>query len=208
MYKNQMKFQKIICYLMLLASAIVFLYSLGFVTDMYDSLYLTMTDPEDLSVTSVEGSQIYYEVQGYDPATNDFTNANFNAMLTMAGIGLIVVNLVLFITCTHSRRKYYIGNFVAVALSTASSVVVSAWGIMNVSAFKEKFLQIDFEALKAHSEMWDTAYIDSTFWFDAAYFVFGFLMLITVLLVVNLVLKLIVMKKEKSLIGSRKDVTA
>ena len=203
-----MKFQKIVCFLMLAASAIVFIYSLGLLTDMYDSLYLTMMDPEDLSYTMVPGSQIYYEMQGYDPATNDFTNPNFNGILTMVGIGLILVNLFLFITCTHSRRKYYIGNFVAVGLSAASSIGASVWAIMNILNFRAKFLQIDFEELKAFSEMWNTQYSDSTFWFDAVFVVFGFLLLATVLLVVNLVLKLIVMKEEQRLIGSRKDVRA
>lgn len=203
-----MKFQKVICVLMLIASAVVFIYSLGLVTDLYDSLYLTMMDPEDLSYTMVEGSQIYYEMQGYDPATNDFTGFNFNAALTMVGIGLILVNLILFITCTHSRRKYYIGNYIAVGLSAACSVGASVWAIFNVIAFREKFLQIDFDALKEFSEMWNTHYSDSTMWFDVVYFVFGFLLLMTALLVANLILKVIVMKKEQRLIGSRKDVRA
>lgn len=208
MYKKQMKFQKIVCFMMLAASAIVFIYSLGLLTDLYDSLYLTMMDPEDLSYTMVSGSQIYYEMQGYDLATNDFTNPNFNAILTMVGIGLILVNLVLFITCTHSRRKYYIGNYIAVGLSAVSSIGASVWAISNILKFKEKFLQIDFEALKEFSKMWNTPYNDSTFWFDAVFVVFGILLLATVLLVVNLVLKVIVMKEEQRLIGSRKDVRA
>ena len=208
MYKKQMKFQKIVCFLMLAASVVVFIYSLGLMTDLYDSLYLTMMDPEDLSYTMVEGSQIYYEMQGYDPATNDFTNPNFNGILTMVGIGLILVSLVLFITCTHSRRKYYIGNYIAVGLSVASSIGASVWGMVNILAYKQKFLQIDFEALKEFSEMWNTTYSDSTFWFDAAFFVFGLLLIATVLLVVNLVLKVIVMKEEQRLLGSRKDVRA
>ena len=203
-----MKFQKIVCFMMLAASVIVFIYSLGLLTDLYDSLYLTMMDPEDLSYTMVEGSQIYYEMQGYDLATNDFTNPNFNGILTMVGIGLILVNLVLFITCTHSRRKYYIGNYIAVGLSAVSSIGASVWAIMNILNFKEKFLQIDFVALKEFSEMWNTHYNDSTFWFDAVFVVFGLLLLATVLLVVNLVLKVIVMKEEQRLIGSRKDVRA
>lgn len=49
---------------------------------------------------------------------------------------------------------------------------------------------------------------ESTFWFDAGYVVFGILMAATVLLVVNLMLKLNVMKEEKRLIGSGKEVKA
>ena len=36
MYKKQMKIQKIVCFLVLAASVVVFLYSLGIMTDLYD----------------------------------------------------------------------------------------------------------------------------------------------------------------------------
>lgn len=193
MYKKQMTFQRIICVVMLIASALVFVYSLGLLTDLYDSLYLTMTDPEDYHNTSVEGAWIYYDMQ------------SFNSNLTIAGIGLIIVSLILFITCTHSRRKYYIGNFVSVGLSTVCNIAVTIWALGNISAYRAQFLSIDFEALKEHADLWKTPYNDSTFWFDAGYLVFGILLLATCLLVVNLILKLTVMKKEASLIGSRKE---
>ena len=54
----------------------------------------------------------------------------------------------------------------------------------------------------------ETYYTESTFWFDISLAVFGILLIITVLLIVNLILKLIMMKEEKRLIGSRKDVRA
>lgn len=196
MYKKQMVFQKIICIAVLVASALVFLYSLGLMTDLYDSLYMTMMDPEDLESTWVPGSIIYYEMQP------------FNSSLTKAGIGLILVSLVLFITNTHSRRRYYIGNFFAVALSTVGNVAVSVWMLKNIAVYRQQFLTIDFEAMKSFSEMWKTPYIDSTFWFDACYAVCGVLLVATALLVANMILKLIVMKEEKRMIGSRKDVKA
>ena len=42
MYKKQLTFQKIVCFAMLAAAALVFIYSLGIMTDLYDSLYSTM----------------------------------------------------------------------------------------------------------------------------------------------------------------------
>ena len=51
-------------------------------------------------------------------------------------------------------------------------------------------------------------YTDSTFWFDAGYVVCGLVILAVVLLIVNLIMKLNLMKEEKRLIGSRKDVKA
>ncbi len=196
MYKKQMVFQRIVCYVVLAASALVFIYSLGLLTDLYDSLYLTIRDPANLEMTTVKGSRIYYDMQP------------FNSELTRAGIGLILVSLVLFLMNTHSRRKYYVGNFFATALSVVCNIAATVWAVMKISAFKAQFLQIDFEALKAHAEMWKSLYTESTFWFDAGYVVFGILMAATVLLVVNLVLKLNVMKEEKRLIGSGKEVKA
>lgn len=196
MYKRQMVFQKVVCMVMLVASALVFAYSLGLMTDLYDSLYLTIRDVNNLDATNVEGSRIYYDMQP------------FNRALTKAGIGLILVSLFLYIMNTHSRRKYYIGNYVAIALSVVCNVAVSIWAMGEIGAYRKLFLAIDFEALKAHAETWGTLYTESTFWFDAGYVVFGILLAATALLIVNLVMKLNVMKEEKRLIGSRKEVGA
>jgi len=196
MYKKQMVFQRIACLAVLVASALVFVYSLGMVTDLYDSLYLTIRSPEYLDATTVQGSRIYYDIQP------------FNSSLTKVSIGLILVSLVLFLMNTHSRRKYYIGNFIAVALSTVCNIAATVWAVGQISVYRTAFLQIDFEALKTHAEMWKTLYTESTFWFDAGYVVFGILMVATVLLVLNLILKLNVMKDEKRLIESGKEVKA
>ena len=194
MYKKQMVFQRIVCMAVLTASALVFFYSLGLMTDMFDSLYLTIINPARPENTTVRGSGIYYTMQP------------FNSSLTRVSIGMILVSLVLFIMNTHSRRKYYIGNFVAIGLSTVCNIAVSVWAVVNISAFRAQFVNLDFAALKEHSEKWDTLYTESTFWFDAGYVVFGLVILATVLLIVNLILKLTMMKEEKRLIGSRKDV--
>lgn len=194
MYKKQMAFQRIVCMAVLIASALVFVYSLGLMTDLYDSLYSTMMDPEDLESTTVQGSIIYYDMQP------------FNSALTKVSIGLILVSLGLFIMNTHSRRKYYIGNYVSVALSVAANVGAAGWIMTKIAAYRRQFLAIDFEALQFHAELWGTFYTESTFWFDIAYVVCGILLVTTALLVVNLILKLIMMKEEKRLIGSRKEV--
>lgn len=196
MYKKQMVFQRIVCMAVLVASVLVFVYSLGLLTDLYDSLYSTIRDPANLEMTTVQGSRIYYDMQ------------SFNSDLTKVGIGLILVSLVLFVMNTHTRRKYYIGNFVAIALSVVCNIAAAIWGFAGISVYRAQFLQMDFEALKAHAEMWKSFYTESTFWFDAGYVVFGVLVITTVLLVVNMIMKLNVMKDEKRLIGSRKEVEA
>lgn len=192
MYKTQMKLQKILCLLAIFASALVFIYSLGIMTDLYDSLYGTMTDPNDLTKTTVSGSIIYYDMQG------------FNNTFMKAGLGLILLSCLLFITNTHVRRKYYVGNYVSIALQTIANVAVAVWAHGQIVMYRAQFLEIDFEALAKHASRWKTLYTESTFWLDAHYAVFAVLLAVTVLLVANAIWKTRLMKQERVLIEQGK----
>ncbi|MGN0655489.1 MAG: hypothetical protein ACI4KR_01725 [Ruminiclostridium sp.] len=199
MYKKQMTFQRVICFAVLIASALVFVYSLGLMTDL-QCIYSTsvIRDISDLDSSRVDGARIYYDMQEFD------------SHLTIVGIVLVIVSLTLFITCTHSRRKYYIGNYLSMGIVTVCNIGAAIWTIGGVSGYREQYLRMDFEALQQWLERKNASdlYTDSTFWFDIGYVICGILLFATALLIVNLVLKIIVMKEEKRLIGSRKDVTA
>ncbi|MBQ3905408.1 MAG: hypothetical protein II743_01445 [Lachnospiraceae bacterium] len=195
MYKKQMVFQKILCLITLISGGIVFMYSLGIMTDLFDSLYSTMRK-KDLTQTTVPGSYLYYEMQG------------FNQLFVKLAIGLILVTLLLFITNTNTRRKYYVGNYVAIALNAIYGIGFTIWAHMQIEFYKAKFLQIDFVALKEHAETWDTLYTDSTFWFDVHYLVFGIVLVLELLLILNLFWKRNLMKEEASLIGKGKEAAA
>lgn len=198
MYKKQMAFQKIVCMLAMIAAALTFVYSLGISTDLYDALSKTILYPDyDLDYTSVTGSRVYYDM------------FEFNSAFTKVSIGLIIVTLILFITNTQTRRKYYIGNYIAVGLSVVANILITLWCIPQIMDYKAQYQNnVDFEALKAFSEDWGTIYIgpEDTFWFDVSYVVFGILILASCLLVINVIWKVIMMKAEKSAIGSRKGV--
>ena len=194
MYKKHMTAQRIICLLSIAASAIVFLYSLGLMTDLYDSLYPTMLNPYDLTETDVPGSIIYYDMQP------------FNRMLLRVSIGLILLSCLLFITNTNVRRKYYIGNYIAVGFNAAANIGAAVWAHGEISAFRAQFLKLDFDALQFHAELWETPYIDSTFWFDVHYAVFAIAVAVAVLLILNTIWKMKLMKEEKQLIEAGKAV--
>ena len=197
MYRKQMLMQKIVCMMTLIVSALVFVSALGLSTDLYDAFSKAVMYPgTEWEYSSVPGATVYYEM------------FEFNSAFTRVAIGLILVNLVLFLTNTHSRRKYYIGNYIATGLSVAASIGVAVWCIPQIAQYKSRFInEVDFEALETFSKDWGTLYIgpNDTFWFDICYFVFGLLLLTAVLLVVNCVLKMKVMKGEQSAIGSGKD---
>lgn len=196
MYKKQLTAQKFICFAAIIVSAAVFIYSLGIMTDLYDTLYSTMRNANDLSKTDVPGSIVYYNMQ------------NFNSMFLQAAIGLILAGLLLFITNTHIRRKYYIGNYVSVGIFSIASLALIVWAHGQIELYKAQFLQVDFEALKEHAEMWNTAYTESTFWFDVHYFLFGLLLLVVIALIGNVVWKRKLMQEEQSLINQGKGAAA
>ena len=198
MYKKQMAYQKIVCMMLLIAAALIFVYSLGISTDLYDALARTILYPDyDLDYTSVAGSRVYYDM------------FEFNKLFTKVAIGLILVTVVLFITNTHSRRKYYIGNYIAVGLSTLANIGISVWCIPQILDYKKQYQNnVDFEALKTFSKDWGTLYIgpEDTFWFDVSFLVFGILLFTSLLLILNLVWKIIMMNAEQNAIGRKKDV--
>ena len=189
MYKKQMTAQRILCLAAIIVSAIFFLYSLGIMTDLYDSLYDTMRNPSNPFQTDVEGSIVYYNMQ------------EFNRMFLMLSIVQLLLGALLFITNTHSRRKYYIGNYVATGLFVAGGVYNAVFPHQYIEIFKAQFLQVDFAALKEHAEMWGTLYTESTFWFDLHYAVFGLVLIVCALLTANAVWKARLMKTEQHLLN-------
>ena len=197
MYKKQMTAQKILCLAAIIVSGIFFLYSLGIMTDLYDSLYTTMRNPNNINQTSVPGSQIYYYMQ------------DFNNTILMCSIALILLAVLLYITNTHIRRRYYIGNFFAIGVFTAASIGMSVYGHIYIEFYKGWYLtNLDFAALKEFAEMWGTLYTESTFWFDLHYLVFGLMILVSVLLVANAVWKVSLMKDEAKLVEEGRRAAA
>ena len=194
MYTKQMVFQKIVCMLALIMAALVFVASLGISTDLYDSLSKTILYPDyDLDYTSVAGSRVYYDMFG------------FNSDFTKVSIVLIVITLALFFTNSHTRRKYYIGNYIGTGLVVIAQLGVSVWCIPQVTEYKNRFRNnVDFEAIEAFSKDWGTLYVgpDDTFWFDICYVVFGLLIVTACLLVLNIFLKITVMKAEQETLAA------
>ncbi|MBR6089498.1 MAG: hypothetical protein IKP86_06170 [Anaerolineaceae bacterium] len=196
MYKKQMKIQKIVCFLVLAASVVVFLYSLGIMTDLYDSLYYTIPNKDNLDRSRVDGARVYYDMQP------------FNKQFLHFGIGLILCAVLLFLTNTNIRRRYYGSNIIAVLLNLGINIYVAIWAHSQITTYKAQFLQVDFEALKKFAERQKTLYTESTFWFDIHVAVFAFAIIANVLLVANMIWKFQLMKEEKQLIEAGKGAVA
>ncbi|MBO4415406.1 MAG: hypothetical protein J5824_05425 [Lachnospiraceae bacterium] len=59
MYRKQMLMQKIICFIMLASSVVVFAYSLGIMSDLYESFYYSIRSTENPDRNPIAGSLIY-----------------------------------------------------------------------------------------------------------------------------------------------------
>lgn len=198
MYKKQLTWQKILCFAALVACGLVFLYALGMSTDLYDGLFYALPEEAKLETAKVNvpGAEIYYNIQP------------FNRALLNSSIVMVLLACLLFVTNTHSRRRYYIGNAVSTVAFSGAGIGISVWAHQQIEAFKAQFLQIDFEAYEKYATRRRKEYIDSTFWFDAHYVVIAVVILVCVALLVNYGWKLYLMKAEKKLIDEGKGVAA
>ncbi len=199
MYKKQVKWQKIFCLMALIVSAVVFVYSLGLATDLNDALSKAMPFAEDPDNSAVTGARIFYDIQP------------FNKALMPAGLGLIILAVVLFITNTHSRRRYYIGNYVATGLWSVAAVATAIWSHIEITGFKAQFQNtVNFDELAAYAEEWGTPALtrNDTFWFDIHYLVMVLLLVMVVILVGNAVWKTSLMRQEAALLAGAPDKKA
>lgn len=196
MYKKQMTWQKILCFAALVACGLVFLYSLGMSTDLYDGLFYALPEEAKLETAKVNvpGAEIYYNIQP------------FNRALLNSSIVLVLLACLLFITSTHNRRRYYIGNAASTLAFAGAGIGISLWAHQQIDAFKLQFLQIDFAAYEKYATRRRKEYIDSTFWFDAHYVVFAVVILVCLALIINYGWKLYLMKAEKKLVDEGKGV--
>lgn len=202
MYKIQMLLQRVACFLMIVASALVFLYSLGMVTDLYDNKFnyyaetLKNKTPgteeyaNAIAKVKVTGSEIFYDIQP------------FNKQLTIVALVMIILAVALLVLQNHTRRRYYLVNYVIVGVNAAASIGVTVWALPKIIAYKEQFLQVDFDKLAEMAQIYSHEWTDSTFWFDIAYVVFGVAILAALFLVFTTLYKVAVMNAEKSALAA------
>ena len=197
MYRKQMTLQKVLCILCIITCVLVFIYALGFMTGIYD-----MITPLDEKDKSPEIRQLMTDMNSFDED------------LVKIGIGLILISLTLLLTNTHSRRKYYISNYVVTGAVAAAACAASFVVHQRVSELKDRFFSgiIDFEYVKKALDPYPGrrqpkgVFTDSPFWFDLHYYLFGMLLLIAVLLIMNAIWKGVLMKSERSALSADKGV--
>lgn len=193
MFKAQLKFQKILSYVLLGVFALFFIYSLSIMTHVYRTLYFAY-DPDleipelGLSGDKVKGAKLFYDMQP------------FNQALVACAIVMIVVAVTYFLTASNARRKYYVGNYVSAGLIAATDIGIAVYSIIGIVKYRALYLQVDFEELKAYNEPKGLPYSVSTFWFDIGFVVCILLVATAALVIFNAIWKTRLMKKENQLL--------
>ncbi|MBO7185070.1 MAG: hypothetical protein J6V34_04640 [Oscillospiraceae bacterium] len=194
MYKKHLKLQKFICLLCVVAAVLCFVYSLGIITDIYESTKGAIRDPEKLDRTKIPGAEIYYHMQG------------FNKEFVSRSLTVLLLSCTIFLTNTHARRKYYISNYVVIGAYSVVTCAFIGWYHAQIEAFKHQFLTtMDFEAMREYSEMWGTPYVDNTNLLDFHYWVAGLAIVSVVALLGNMIWKIILVRNEKKLIKAGEE---
>ena len=165
MYKIQMALQKIACYLAVISGAVSFVYSLGISTDLYDNMKFI----EEYSL-GIPGPDVYYGMH------------DFNKMFMNLSIVLLLLCCLLFLTQTHARRRYYIGNYAATGIVAAANLAMTAWTHGQIEACKAAYLALDLASIQEWAEMMDEKFSITTTMFDLHYAVAALLVLAAVVL--------------------------
>ena len=203
MYKKQMMLQRILCILMIVISAVVFVYALGYMTDANDMIrdcalgYEPDINEDPEVKAAIEARKV--------PMRQYMQDMNlFDRDLVRIGIALILISLTLLLTNTHIRRKYYISNYIAILINAVAAFAASIWAHQQIIRLKSQYYSgaIDFEYVRFTTatfvrENSVNVYTESAFWFDAHYYIFGAMLLIAALLILNAIWKTILMRREK-----------
>jgi hypothetical protein len=186
MKRKQMVYQKIILLITLVLVGAVFMFSLGFATNLYSLKYHA---DESSSMLYVEGAELYYSVQP------------FNRQLLGDSAILLILCILMFATLTHRRRLYYASNYITTSAFCAFSAYYGATLIVNALYIKQLYIVIDFDKMKEITDMLSLRFVNSSFMLNLGVVLSVLLIAISVALIANLVWKTINMRKEKRKIG-------
>lgn len=184
--KAQMRFQKILMFVSLIVAALTFVYAIFFLTGSMGYAIQYKGNNSINAEELVKASQSFVD-----------------SLVTIA-IVFILLAAALFVTSCHSRRNYYITNYIAVGLFVAFALFIIVYLIINVSSNMNMFLNdinwaVVPEKAKALNNMYPMSK-DDTYVFAVGYVLVAILFINAALLVLSTVWKVLLMKGEKKLL--------
>lgn len=187
---------------MIIVGALGLLYAFCYCTGSLAELGQAFRTQGDSKVSLFTAAEGKYDANLY----NDIQP--FNNLLMYCGIVMVLLAVLLYITSCHSRRNYYISNYVATGLCAGGNIVLSLILMIMNGIWRGKFLNIDFPAWKQAYDIYivigqpeNVHYSESTLWFDLGFVVYGLIIIASVFLILNLVWKIKLMQGEKRLLA-------
>lgn len=207
--KTQMKFQKYICLIMLILSALSLVYAFFYLSGSMAELGQNRkSDPSSAeqfvpTFEPAEGKYGYRLFEDIQP---------FNNTLMYCGIVMVFLAVFLYITACNKRRKYYITNYIAIGACAGTNIVMSIVLMAINASWRSKFLNVDFDAWYKVNEIYiqnmpeSAHYSESTLWFDLGFVVYALIIVASIVLILNLVWKILLMRGEKKLLDGTNTV--
>lgn len=198
--KTQMKFQKILCLVLLilgaLATALSFVWQTGGFAGLGAMINPTTKQSSFIAAKGKYDATLYTEVQ------------DFNTAMMYCGIVMLLLAVVLYITACNKRRNYYISNYVATGLCAGGNIVMSLVLMIMNGIWLGKFQNVDFVAWKERNDKTVSRggannYSDSIAWFIVAFILYAVIIAASVMLILNLVWKIKLMNGEKRLLNGQ-----
>ena len=191
--KTQMRFQKILILVSLIIAALSVLYAWIFCSGVFAQIAQIITDSDTLTKTP-EIKQLHDAAQ------------NFTVLFQTLGIVFVLCIVLLYIMGCHSRRNYYITNYVATGIAVVYILVYAILLIVNLTNIASIINTADFSYAKA---AYDTAEFNvklfgefqTTSWtVGIGYALFAIVIVDAVLIGLNLLWKIKLMQGEKKLL--------
>ena len=125
--KTQMRFQKILSIVSLVIAALTFVYALYFLTGSMGEV------PYYFNRQGTQGDLI--NADKFMSTSQDFVST-----LVALGITFIVLAVLIFLTSSHNRRKYYATNYIAMGLFVAFALAISLYAFIMIAKVQDLFL--------------------------------------------------------------------
>ena len=191
--KTQMRFQKILILVSLIIGALCIVYSWIFCSGVFAQIVQVVTDKDLVSKTP--------EVVDLSNAAQDFTN-----LFQVLGIVFVLAIVLLYIMGCHSRRNYYITNYIVIGIAVVYILVYAVLLIVNLSNIATLLNSADLSYAKAAYDkaLFNTnlfgEFQTSSWTVGIGYGLFVIVILDAVALGLNLLWKIKLMQGEKKLL--------
>ena len=185
-----MRFQKILMTVTLVIAALSIVYALIFCSgtlNQVGSVWEYLTD------TQAAGYQVYSRSQAFSD--------NF----LILGVVLVLTVVLMMIMGCHTRRKYYITNYVAIGIFVVYVLVFAVLLVVNVVGIQSALSGVDMAEAKEIYEEATSLYggwNEGTWMLTLGYVYMAILLIDAVVVVLNLVWKIKLMQGEQALLQS------